>query len=74
MRLILNPRNTDFLYTGLFDKGDDTDSDDAVRHLAKNGITLKWAAHKSVLEFAVANFLFYSIFHFLITWLSYLFF
>jgi hypothetical protein len=52
LKLTVNPRSTNLLYRGPFDKGNDVEMDNAVRHLAKNGITLNWATHESIIEFA----------------------
>jgi hypothetical protein len=52
LKLTVNPRSTNSLYRGLFDKGNNVKVDDAIQHLAKNRITLNWATHESIIEFA----------------------
>jgi hypothetical protein len=52
LKLTVNPRSTNSLYREPFDNGNDVEVDDTVQHLAKNRITLDWATHDSVIEFA----------------------
>jgi hypothetical protein len=42
------------MYSGPFNGNGEVDTDDAVRHLAKTGQTLEWAAYEGVMEFAQA--------------------
>jgi hypothetical protein len=52
--ITVNLRNTNSMYSGLFDGNGEVDIDDTVRHLAKTGRTLEWAAYEGVVEFAQA--------------------